>query len=87
MWATQAYVAGDTVTIRDEKLKRFDGQQITVSILLPEQKRMPPPASLRRQSVCTIILPVRHGHGKNCMNGLSSPQPSPKAATASTRRI
>ncbi len=39
MWATQAYVAGDTVTIRDEKLKRFDGQQITVSILLPEQKK------------------------------------------------
>lgn len=39
MWAAQAYVTGDTVTIQDEKLKNFDGQQITVTLMLPEQKK------------------------------------------------
>ncbi len=39
MLATAAYVTGDTVTIRDEKLKVFDGHQIIVNIFLPEQKK------------------------------------------------
>lgn len=39
MYATQAYVNGNTVTIQDEVLKDFDGQQITVNIILPERKK------------------------------------------------
>lgn len=39
MWATQAYVNGDTVTIQDEKLKSFDGQQLTITIALPSQEK------------------------------------------------
>ncbi len=39
MYATQAYVSGNTVTIQDEILKDFDGQKITVNIIFPEQKK------------------------------------------------
>ncbi|MBO4727216.1 MAG: hypothetical protein J5631_02185 [Spirochaetaceae bacterium] len=39
MWATQAYVIGDTMTIQDEKLKSFDGQQLTITIALPAQEK------------------------------------------------
>ena len=39
MWAVQAYVNGETAVIRDEKLRAFDGKQITVNIVLPKKEK------------------------------------------------
>ena len=39
MWATQAYVTGNTLTIQNEILKEFDGQEITINVILPERKK------------------------------------------------
>ena len=39
MWVAQAYVSGETAVIRDEKLRAFDGRQITVNIVFPEKQK------------------------------------------------
>ena len=39
MITSQVQVLGDSVVIQDEKLKEFDGQQITVSIVLPSKQK------------------------------------------------
>lgn len=39
MWTTQAYVTGNSILIEDEALRDFDGQQITVSVILPKNQK------------------------------------------------
>ena len=39
MLVAQAYVSGETAVIRDEKLRAFDGRQITVNIVLPQKEK------------------------------------------------
>ncbi|MBO7637913.1 MAG: hypothetical protein J6S91_02955 [Treponema sp.] len=38
MFATEAYVTGNTVTVQNDLLKEFDGQKIKINLILPEHK-------------------------------------------------
>ena len=38
MFATEAYVTGNTVTVQNDLLKEFDGQKIKINLILPERR-------------------------------------------------
>ena len=40
MWTTQALVKGNSFEICDDKLKEFNGRQITVTIMIPESRNV-----------------------------------------------